>query len=616
MSSLRDRSTRLRPKSRGKSLSFLAAFALLVCPLAAPTAQATGSSPTAAMYLDQPFVEGSYAAEQYPSETSVTTFDDQTAGYPGDTCSFTGATVDTVLYPAQDCHVYPHSIFGGASSTASTPTVGQDQTLSNFGGVGGGGISITFDTPQTYFGMWWSAGSYGNLVQLQNGSDLVASVSADDVQNTINQTAYLNSGNNDYYASKFYLGNPYGWSTVGTPSDFSDADPDNTYQNTGNVDPLEAFVFIHFIAAPGTTFDRVNMIAPGDGFEFDNFTTSSSPDIATNIPSRLVLQRQLYAPTYVDFDSNGGTGSLPRQYSSDGNAGYLSNYCINYEDPTNCILPLNESGEFTGWNDSPDGTGNQYGWFVNYWGQTWTWGDPYPFTESKTMYAQWRNNFSYRYLTYYGEDFSTHVTADNVWDYVDYDSTQDFSVNNFGDITLPSPTRPDQYLEGWYTFSNGALVRVGSPGDVIHASSYTHWDSNILGQWVDNGTPPPPPPSVDAITPQVLPVYPRATSVQLPNLPLSGDTSASICIVESDPYGNEVSSNLQFTDLGTSSSGFSSSYLISAPSALVRTESRYLRVTVSSIYDSSCSTGVTHVVEIRLLGADLSQIGPLYLHTH
>jgi hypothetical protein len=219
-------------------------------------------------------------------------------------------------------------------------------------------------------------------------------------------------------------------------------------------------------------------------------------------------------------------------------------------------------------------------------------------------------------LTYYGEDFSTHVTADNVWDYVDYDSTQDFSVNNFGDITLPSPTRPDQYLEGWYTFSNGALVRVGSPGDVIHASSYTHWDSNILGQWVDNGTPPPPPPSVDAITPQVLPVYPRATSVQLPNLPLSGDTSASVCIVESDPYGNEVSSNLQFTDLDTSSSGFSSSYLISAPSALVRTESRYLRVTVSSIYDSSCSTGVTHVVEIRLLGADLSQIGPLYLHTH
>jgi hypothetical protein len=358
------------------------------------------------------------------------------------------------------------------------------------------------------------------------------------------------------------------------------------------------------------------MIAPGNGFEFDNFTTSSSTEIATNIPSRLVLQRQLYAPTYVDFDSNGGTGSLPRQYSSDGNAGYLSNYCINYEDPTNCILPLNESGEFTGWNDSPDGTGNQYGWFVNYWGQTWTWGEPYPFTESKTMYAQWRNNFSYRYLTYYGEDFSTHVTADNVWDYVDYDSTQDFSVNNFGDITLPSPTRPDQYLEGWYTLSNGALVRVGSPGDVIHASSYTHWDSNILGQWVDNGTPPPPPPSVDAITPQVLPVYPRATSVQLPNLPVSGDAAASICVVESDPYGNEVSSNLQFTDLGTSSSGFSSSYLISAPSALVRTQSRYVRVTVSSSSDPYCSTGVTHVVEIRLLGADLSQIGPLYLHTH
>jgi len=611
MSSLRDQSNRLRPKSRGKYISFFGVLGLLVLPIVVPNAQATGSSPTAAMYLDQPFVQGSYVAEQFPTETSVTTFDDQTAGYPGDTCSFTGATVDTVVYPAQDCHVYPHTIFGGASSSSSTPTVGQEQSLTNYAGVGGGGISVVFSTPQTYFGMWWSAGSAGNKVQLVSGNDVVASTSADDVQSTISSTAYLNSGNNDYYASKFYLGNPYGWSTVGTPGDFSDTDPDNTYVSA-NVDPLEAFVFIHFIAAPGTTFDRVNMIAPGNGFEFDNFTTSISTDIATNIPSRLVLQRQLYAPTYVDFDSNGGTGALPRQYSSDGNAGYLSNYCINYEDPTNCILPLNESGEFKGWNDSPDGSGNQYGWFFNYWGQIWTWGEPYPFTESKTLYAQWRNNFSYRYLTYYGEDFSDHVTADNVFDYVDYDTTQDFSVNNFGDITLSSPTRPDQYLEGWYTFSNGALVRVGSPGDVIHASSYTHWDSNIFGHWVDNPTPPT---SVDAVTPQVLLVYPRATSVQLPGMPITGDISASICIVESDAYGNEVSSNLQFTDLDTSSSGFSSSFLISAPSALVTTQSRYVRVSVSSIYDSSCSTGNSHLVEIRLLGADLSQIYPLYLHT-
>lgn len=600
MSELRDRSNRLKTKSKAKPFVFLGLLSLLVSPLVAPPAGATGSSPTAAMYLDQPFVEGSYVAEQYPSETSVTTFDNQSAaytGYPGDTCAFTGGTVDTVVYPAQDCHVYPHNVYGGASSTSSTSSVGQDQTLSNYGGVGRGGISITFDTPQTYFGMWWSAGSYGNLVQLQNGSDVVASVSADDVQNTISSTAYLNSGNNDYYASKFYLGNPYGWSTVGTPSGFSDADPDNTYQNTGNVDPGEAFVFIHFIAAPGTTFDRVNMIAPGDGFEFDNFTTSSSADIATNIPSRLVLQRQLYAPNYVEFDGNGASGSLPRQYSTDGGSSYLTYPCPVWGDPSNCILPGNDYYTlFMGWNTQPDGSGDLYDWQ-----------NPYPFTESKTLYAQWRTDL------YVYELSNPDAIYSGLWDYAEPD--YQLSLSNLGDLTLPNQQRYDQTLEGWYTYDgDGNIVRAGSPGDVIPHSVYGSWQGGLFGRWLNNS--PPPPSSVDAITPQVLPVYPRATSVQLPNLPLSGDTSASICIVESDPYGNEVSSNLQLTDLGTSSSGFSSSYLISATSALVRTESRYLRVTVSSIYDSSCSTGVTHVVEIRLLGADLSQIGPLYLHTH
>jgi len=619
MSELRDRSNRLKTKSKAKPFVFLGVLSLLVSPLVVPPAGATGASPTAAMYLDQPFVEGSYVAEQYPSETNVTTFDDQNPAYPGyagDTCSFTGATVDPNVYPAEDCHVYPYNKFGGATSTSSSPTVGQEQSPTNYAGVGAGGISITFDTPQTYFGMWWSAGSLGNQVQLLSGSDVLASVSADDVQNTISQTAYLNSQNGDSYASKFYLGNPYGWSRIGTPTDFTDADADNTYQPIPDSAPIrpedeqpfnnwwgtrydtsESFVYIHFIASPGTTFDRVNMVAPGNGFEFDNFTTSSSADIATNIPSRLVLQRQLYAPNYVEFDGNGASGSLPRQYSTDGGSSYLTYPCPVWGDPSNCILPGNDYYTlFMGWNTQPDGSGDLYDWQ-----------NPYPFTESKTLYAQWRTDL------YVYELSNPDAIYSGLWDYADPD--YQLSVSNLGDLTLPNQQRYDQTLEGWYTYDgDGHIVRAGSPGDVIPHSVYGSWQGGLFGRWLNNS--PPPPPSVDAITPQVLPVYPRATSVELPNLPVSGDTSASICIVESDPYGNEVSSNLQYTDLGTSSSGFSSSYLISAPSALVRTESRYVRVTVSSSSDPYCSTGVTHVVEIRLLGADLSQIGPLYLHTH
>lgn len=607
MSSLRDRSNRLRPKSRGKYISFFGVLGLLVLPIVAPQASATPPQATVGMYLDQPFVQGSYVAEEFASETTITTFNEQSYG---NTCSFNGATVEALYFETPNCFVRNELNFGGASTTSSTPSVGTYPEPAYYGQVGSGGASIVFNTPQTYVGLWWSAGSAGNEIQLFDGSNMVANVTANDVAGTLYSPSPLSALDGSQYSTSFYIGNPVDWHELGTPVDFSNSDAANTYESNHTL-AQEPFVYIHFIAEDGVTFDRVNLVAPGNGFEFDNFTTSSATGIrAAGIPTPLVLQRQLYAPAYVDFDANGGTGSLPRQYSVDNNSNFLSTVCLDYEDPTHCISADSYTSQFLGWSDSPNGTGNLYGWFFSFWGTTYTWGDSYPFTESKTVYAQWRNTFSYKYLTYYGAELSAEVTG-NIWDYIDYDSQEEYSVDNFADITLPSDTRPDQYLEGWYTFaSDGSIVRVGSPGDVIQASSYKSWDSNVFGHWVDN---PPPPASVDALTPQVLLVYPRATSVQLPSMPLTGESSASICLVESDSVGNQISSDLQFTDLSTASSGFSSSYLISANSALISNTSRYIRVSVSLISDPSCSSGFTHVVEVRPLGAKLTQVVPLNL---
>jgi hypothetical protein len=96
-------------------------------------------------------------------------------------------------------------------------------------------------------------------------------------------------------------------------------------------------------------------------------------------------------------------------------------------------------------------------------------------------------------------------------------------------------------------------------------------------------------------------------------MPITGDTAASVCMVESDAYGNEVSSNLQFTDLGTASSGFTSRYLITSPTPLVTNSSRYVRATISTVSDPTCSSGTTHVIEIRPIGAKLSQVVQVYL---
>ena len=603
MSSLRNRDNRLQPKYRGEwlaSLSLLALIGLTVVPYAG----ASGSAPTVGMYLDQPFVQGSYVAEEFAADTTVTTFNSQNWN---DLCSFEGATVQPLYSGTPDCKVQTTLNYGAASTTSSTPTIGGEPPSLSYGQVGSGGASIVFDAPQTYFGMWWSAGSAGNQIQLLSGSNVIASTSADDVNAALRfGGASITSLDSAIYATRFYLGPPVDWEASGTPSDFSDQDPTNTYnyvsKSTNN--PSEPFVFIHFIAAPGVTFDRVDLVAPGNGFEFDNFTTSISTGIANNIPTRFVLQRQLFEPTYVDFDANGGTGALPRQYSVD-NASALLNYaCLPpYNDPTRCISALNNSysTQMIGWNTAADGSGESFYY------DTWPF-KSYPFTESATVYAQWRNTFNFYNLS------NPEVDAENIWEYAEW--SEETSVANFATLTLPSPHRNNQVLEGWYSFDtqNWNLVRVGGPGESVPASTYTTWDSNIFGKWQDS--PPPPPGAVDAITPEVLPVYPGASSVTLPNLPITGAETASVCLAEEDQSGNLIiSSNLQFTDLSTASTSLSTSYRISAPWALLSGASRYVRVTISSSADTSCSSGTSHIVEIRQLGATRSNVIPLYL-TH
>jgi hypothetical protein len=543
------------------------------------------------MYLDQPFVQGSYVAEDYPSESSVTTFNDQSYG---NVCTFEGAVLEPLFSGSPDCHIQTEINYGGASTTSSTSAVGQYPDPQKYGQVGSGGASIVFNTPQTYFGLWWSAGSVGNEIQLLSGTNILASTSANDIASSLSSNGSISSQAGDQYATRLYIRNPVDWYTVGTPSNFSDLEIDNSYQ-TNSTMAAEPFVYIHFIAAPGVTFDRVNLIAPGNGFEFDNFTTSSS--LSVSAPSRLVLQRQLYEPTYVDFDANGGSGALPRQYSVDSAAAYLQSGCLDYEDPTRCISALNNSysTQFLGWNTASDGSGDAY-YFEN-WIQ-------YPFTESTTMYAQWRSTF------YFYNTTNPDANVSNIWEFVDYDTQSSSDVSNFEDFTLPAPERPGQYLEGWYTYAPdwNSLIRVGGPGEVVSASAYSSWDSNVFGRWLDNPTA-----SLDIVTPETLFVYPFATLLELPNLPIIGDTVGSICLVESDSSGNEISSSLQFTDLGTASSGFSSSYLISSSTALVTSQSKYLRVTVASTTANNCQNGTSHTIEIRPLEASLSSVIPLNL---
>jgi hypothetical protein len=244
-------------------------------------------------------------------------------------------------------------------------------------------------------------------------------------------------------------------------------------------------------------------------------------------------------------------------------------------------------------------------------------GGNFPFTESTTLYAQWQTDFTSYNLTNLDPNVDgTLDHVDNIFEHLDYDSAATVSTYNLADLTLPSPSLPGYYLEGWYIFdptwdSPFRVVRVGGAGEVISSSTYTTWvNLYLFARWLEDT---PPPPTVDAITPEVLLVYPRSTSVELPSMPITGDTSVAICLVESDITGTPVASSLSFTDLSTASSGMSTSYTISDTSSLVTSSSRYIRVTVSLSSDLTCTSGLTHIIEVRPIGANFTKIVPLNL---
>jgi hypothetical protein len=128
-------------------------------------------------------------------------------------------------------------------------------------GTGGGPTPVpgilTFNAPQSFFGMWWSAadsgagGTSGNSVTFYNGATPLATVS----------TAQITAG-----LSSSYLGNPNG--------------------PFAGQDPTQDFVYLDFVdtGAPITSIQFNNGdTSNSSGFEMDNFSILTSvPDFGSS----------------------------------------------------------------------------------------------------------------------------------------------------------------------------------------------------------------------------------------------------------------------------------------------------------------------------------------------
>ena len=209
------------------------------------------------LYIDAPYVQGSYIPELYPSTSLLDTFNSGTT----DNGNCSAITENTGSYSG-DCqiilktHANPY-YYGGAITSSSTPTTGGGQTNQSPSAAvyTSNGLTVTFGTFKNYIGFWWSAGSTGNSVKFYRGSSLVATMTGDDVYNLIPKTsAQLTAldGTTKYTKSNYY------------------GHPANITWDSG-----EPFVYFHAFAVNGFSFDKVVLTTTGNGFEYDNFTVAN-----------------------------------------------------------------------------------------------------------------------------------------------------------------------------------------------------------------------------------------------------------------------------------------------------------------------------------------------------
>jgi LPXTG-motif cell wall-anchored protein len=149
-----------------------------------------------------------------------------------------------------NCNVEVAGDYGGASAAADDPTPTTGGSGSNYMSTANPSMEITIDLtePAKYLGLWWSAGTDANVLELYMGDERVASMTTSSIITLLENTSVTSIGGNTYDSEDYY-GNP----------------------RNNNAD-WEPFLFLNLYATGGATFDRV--VLSGSGFEFDNISTS------------------------------------------------------------------------------------------------------------------------------------------------------------------------------------------------------------------------------------------------------------------------------------------------------------------------------------------------------
>jgi hypothetical protein len=115
--------------------------------------------------------------------------------------------------------------------------------------------TLTFSTPQQYFGFAWAAGDSNNRLEFFRNNVSIGVFSSANIQSILGGTT-VTAVDNSTYTTSLYKGQP------ATPT-----------TNSG-----ENYAFVNFIGSGGVTFDKINFwnVNTSTGFESDNHTILSS----------------------------------------------------------------------------------------------------------------------------------------------------------------------------------------------------------------------------------------------------------------------------------------------------------------------------------------------------
>lgn len=326
------------------------------------------------LYVDKPFVQNSYIYDPLDLTTKLETADTFTVGTGNCPTTIAIGTISN----SSGCNVNSSGIYGGASTTSASPTVGNSTPGSRYMGAPiNQGFTINFPAPQAYFGMWWSGASPTDTIQFYSGTKLLATMTTSNLMTKLSKTGSPNPNSTDYstntisgtssgvYPKGYYYGNPRVYDTL-TPTSFPTTDITGTGDSnfityTGQY----IYGYIHAFGSGGVTFDNVRLSGgTAGGFEFDNVVISSTP----RTPAAYLVKDSFYTSSnFVTFNRNGSTtgAAIADQVSTT---------------PANLTSNTYTRAGFTfgGWNTKADGTG-----------RTLANSAQYSFDSNITLYAVW-----------------------------------------------------------------------------------------------------------------------------------------------------------------------------------------------------------------------------------